>query len=346
MLKRLTLMALCVASVVGAAHAKDWSIPLAGNAYKTAPQPGNQGFRRGGGGLTWSDPESVYSIFFHCDRPARLELGIAASSVEDLSELVFRVLDQEFEVPLAGDRTSIGALETTGPGYIRIDVQGRNRKGDTYGSLDTLSVRSETEGLTLDYVRNNQGNMFYWGRRGPSAHLRYRVPDGKTIQYAYNEITVPEGEDPIGSYFMANGFSQGYFGIQVNSPTERRVLFSVWSPYKTDNPREIPEDQRIETLGQGPEVTIGQFGNEGSGGQSYLRYPWEAGRTYRFLTEVRPDGAGKSIYTCWFGDKAKNEWRLIASFRRSPSSVLNVKRSPLPSTMLWAFAKICRALPK
>ena len=115
---------------------------------------------------------------------------------------------------------------------------------------------------------------------------------------------------------MANGFSQGYFGIQVNSSTERRVLFSVWSPYKTDNPREIPEDQRIETLGQGPEVTIGQFGNEGSGGQSYLRYPWEAGRTYRFLTEVRPDGAGKSIYTCWFGDKAKNEWRLIASFRR------------------------------
>ena len=31
---------------------------------------------------------------------------------------------------------------------------------------------------------------------------------------------------------MANGFGEGYFGIQVNGPNERRVLFSVWSPFK------------------------------------------------------------------------------------------------------------------
>ena len=55
---------------------------------------------------------------------------------------------------------------------------------------------------------------------------------------------VPEGNDVLGSYFMANGFAQGYFGIQVNSPTERRILFSVWSPFHTDDPSEIP-DQAI-----------------------------------------------------------------------------------------------------
>jgi hypothetical protein len=147
-------------------------------------------------------------------------------------------------------------------------------------------------------------------------HLRYEVPRDRQLQYAYSEITVPQGQDPIGSYFMANGFAEGYFGIQVNGPEERRVLFSVWSPFRTDNPRDIPEDQRIALLGKGPDVQVGEFGNEGSGGQSFLVYPWKAGATYRFLTEIQPDGEDQTRYTAWFGDKAAGEWRLIASFRR------------------------------
>jgi len=158
--------------------------------------------------------------------------------------------------------------------------------------------------------------MFYWGRRGPSVHLSYSVPRDQKIEYAYSEITVPKDQDPIGSYFMANGFGEGYFGIQVNGPNERRVLFSIWSPFQTDIPKDIPEDQRIVLIAKGPEVRVGEFGNEGSGGQSFLVYPWVAGKTYRFLTEVKPDGEGRTVYTSWFGDKGAGEWRLIASFRR------------------------------
>ncbi len=100
-----------------------------------------------------------------------------------------------------------------------------------------LVVASDVEGLIVDFVRNNDGNMFYWGRRGPSVHLGYETPKNVPLQYAHTEIVVPKGDDTIGSYFMANGFAEGYFGIQVNSPRERRVLFSVWSPFSTDNPR-------------------------------------------------------------------------------------------------------------
>ncbi len=69
-------------------------------------------------------------------------------------------------------------------------------------------------------------------------------------------------------------------------------------------------------LAKGPEVRLGEFGNEGSGGQSFLVYPWKAGMTYRFLTEVKPDGNGNTRYTCWFGPK-DGEFRLIASFLAS-----------------------------
>ena len=119
---------------------------------------------------------------------------------------------------------------------------------------------------------------------------------------------------------MANGFTDGYFGIQVNSPDERRVLFSVWSPYNTDNPKEIPADYRITLLKKGDEVHTGEFGNEGSGGQSYLKFMWKAGTTYRFLLKGKPSQNNSTDYTAWFYAPEAGRWKLIASFRRPKGS--------------------------
>ncbi len=313
------LMPLLAAPLAGeVVRADDWSIPVAGNAFRSAPAPGGEGFRRDGS-IAWGDDAGVFSIYFHIDRPADLNLAINARVPDGRSTLMTRVGSQSFKTSIEGTDFSthpIGRIEVAEPGYVRIDLQGSERAGEVYAEIRDLVVSSETEGLALDYVRTNEGNMFYWGRRGPSVHLRYEVPRDSSLQYAYSEITVPPGQDTIGSYFMANGFGEGYFGIQVNGPDERRVLFSVWSPFKTDNPRDIPEDQRIATLGRGPDVRIGEFGNEGSGGQSYLVYPWQAGTTYRFLTEVKPVDKEGTQYTSWFGDKTSGQWRLIASFRR------------------------------
>jgi hypothetical protein len=299
-------------------QAGEWPVPVAGNAFRVAPAPGSSGFQRNGT-LAWGDAEGVFSVYFHVDRPAVLDLALRARVPEGGSAVVTRVLGRTFETLIEGAELglhSIGRVEVPRGGYVRVDLQGAERSGRVYAEIRELVVASDTEDLVLDYVKTNQGNMFYWGRRGPSVHLRYEVPRDRQFRFAYSEITVPEGQDTIGSFFMANGFGEGYFGIQVNGPEERRVLFSVWSPFQTDNPRDIPEDQRIIALGHGPGVRVGEFGNEGSGGQSFLVHPWQAGTTYRFLTEVKPDGQGNTSYTAWFGDKSAGEWRLIASFRR------------------------------
>lgn len=313
------LLPLLVLSCGIAAPAAEWTIPAAGNAYRTAPEPGEDGILRRGGGIAWGDAEGVFSLFFHTSGPATLELAITARVPEGRSTLAARVLEHQFSSDLEGAefaRHPLGSVAVPAAGYVRVDLQGVERAGRVFAEIRELLVTSDTDGLTLDYVMSNQGNMFYWGRRGPSVHLSYQVPRERPLQYAYSEITVPEGEDPVGSYFMANGFGEGYFGMQVNSHTERRVLFSVWSPFQTDNPRDIPEDERVVAIGSGPDVRVGEFGNEGSGGQSFLVYPWQAGRTYRFLTEVTPDGQGNTRYTSWFGEVNVGPWRLIASFRR------------------------------
>jgi hypothetical protein len=309
------------------AQSAEWSVPIAGNAFRSAPAPGGRGIGRDGT-LAWSDAEGVFSIYFHVDRPAAVDLTLNARVPEGSSTIVTRVGDKDASTSLKGGEFAahkIGRFDIAKPGYVRVDLKGAERSGRVYAEIRDVTVSSDAEKLALDYVKNNQGNMFYWGRRGPSVHLTYELPSDRNLQYAYSEITVPKDEDPIGSYFMANGFAEGYFGIQVNGPKERRVLFSVWSPFRTDNPRDIPEDQRVALLARGPDVRTGEFGNEGSGGQSFLVYPWKSEVTYRFLTEVKPDGQSNTIYTSWFGDKGKDEWRLIASFRR-PKTDTHLKR--------------------
>ena len=300
------------------AQTAEWSVPVAGNAFRAAPSPEGQGLRRDGT-LTWSDAEDVFSVYFRVDRPAALNLSLRARVPAGDSTVIVRVGEAKLTVALTGSELAeqtVGRVEIPAAGYVRVDLQGTQRTGDVYAEVRDLVVSSADDAVKLEFVKSNEGNMFYWGRRGPSVHLTYETPKDAKLQYAYSEITVPEGQDTIGSYYMANGFGEGYFGMQVNGPEERRVLFSVWSPFQTDNPKEIPPDQRVVRLGAGPEVRTGEFGNEGSGGQSYLVYPWKAGATYRFLTEVQPDGPESTVYTAWFGDKSADEWRLIASFRR------------------------------
>lgn len=299
--------------------ATDWRIPAAGNAYCTSPDSVRYQRNRDGS-IAWRGEEQVISLYFHVDKAAELLLSLdVVPSSEATSEIEVKVSNKRYLLNLkrnGPEKVEIGAYRVDEPGYVRVDLSGRSKTGEMYGAIKGLAVSSETEDLKIEYVRNNDGNMFYWGRRGPSVHLSYELPQDRNIQFAYSELTVPKNLDPIGSYFMANGFREGYFGMQVKSETERWILFSIWSPFQTDDPKSIPEEDRIKLLAKGPEVHVGEFGNEGSGGQSYLKFPWKAGRTYSFLTEVKPDGKGNTIYTSWFCDTASMDWMLIASFQR------------------------------
>ncbi|MBW6480165.1 MAG: DUF3472 domain-containing protein [Bacteroidales bacterium] len=268
----------------------------------------------------WDAPDLTYRTFFRIEEPGELHIGIRAMAEKGITKLivVFNGSETEIEIEISSHEYSniyIGSFEIDEPGYKYLDIKGISTESAVFADIsDVLLGGSATQG-GIHYINEE---YFYWGRRGPSVHLTYEVPQqSSSVQYFYNEVTVPEGNDVIGSFFMANGFGQGYFGFQVNSPTERRILFSVWSPYQTDNPEEIPEDQRVELLRKGENVTVNDFGNEGSGGQSYLVYNWEAGKTYRFLLKGEPAAveANKTDFTAWFSSE-EGKWLLIASWRR------------------------------
>ncbi len=278
-------------------------VDFEGNAYVTVR---NTDARLSRQGLLFSAGDSA-SLYFRHTHPGKLNVAVVCDSASR-GTLHVSIAGKDVSVPMNSDTIPVGVFELRDSGYVEVRLA-----TDGMAVLKTLLVGGTATQGQLSYVKDFST---YWGRRGPSVHLGYLLPEDSPVQWFYNEVTVPQGEDVLYSYYMANGFGEGYFGMQVNSPTERRILFSVWSPFDTQDPKLIPEDQKIKLLRKGEDVYVGEFGNEGSGGQSFLRYSWKAGNTYKFLNEVRPDGKGNTIYTAYFYAPEENRWRLIASFLR------------------------------
>lgn len=316
---KFALASLLFASPLHAADTARWVVPLGGNCYLTKSSKNSPDKVDANGISQWKDKASGFSVYFRADRAATLDLSLRMKVPEGESVIRVAAAGKKFEKSVTGDGfqdVSLGSITVKAPGYVRMDLSGIRKQGDVFAELTDILVESQTAGLVLNFVQDGAENRFYWGRRGPSVHLQYEMPADTQFEYFYNEVTVPKGEDPIGTYVMANGFGEGYFGMQVKGPGERWILFSVWSPFSTDNPKNIPENHKIRLLAKGGDVHAGEFGGEGSGGQSFMIYPWKAGTTYRFLNRARPDGQGNTVYTAWFFAPEAGKWQLIASFRR------------------------------
>jgi len=298
-----------------------FSVPIAGNSFLTVKPSGANEVITSTKLGNWTNSNTVISTYFRVSNPGTLSIGLKASVPSGTSVVKVTVGNVSKNVTLTGSANTsytAGDFNISSPGYVKVDLQGVSKTGGYFADVTDITFGGTAASGTN--IFSNDTSYYYWARRGPSCHLGYTIPTSSNVSYYYNEVTVPVGEDKIGSYFMANGFGEGYFGIQVNSATERRVLFSVWSPFPTDDPNNIPPDHKIILNKAGSGVTIGEFGNEGSGGQSYYKYNWTAGQTYKFLLKGEPDGTGKTDYTAWFLSPDTTTWKLIASWKRPQTS--------------------------
>ena len=298
------------------------SIPLGGNAWLSAHATAeitNKGVAR------WSNSKDVISVYFRPAATGDVTVSLRLINYGKSSKISLTMLDKTLVKTSSSPNYTVlefGKISIKTTDYIKVDISGLEKTGAVYADITDLVITGESVKSGATYVKDNHGNFFHWGRRGPSVHLNYPLPNEakNTTEWFYNEVTVAVDQDIIGSYFMADGFSGGYFGMQVNSATERRVLFSVWSPYATDDPKSIPETYKVKLLKKGKTVRGGEFGGEGAGGQSYLIYPWVAGKAYCFLMHAQGDIAAETtIFTAYFKPKDSTEWQLVASFKRPQS---------------------------
>lgn len=255
-------------------------------------------------GITnWAGTSVEIQCYFYLANSGKLNVALHSTSVGDSKiqlSLNGKDVQMEFRKNSSLQTTDAGDFDIPKPGYYCIRLKGISKIGAYYPSITSFIISGDA---AKDAQFNTQPR-----RNAASVHLWYATPSNANVEWFYNEVTVPVGCDPLYSFFMAEGFSRGYFGIQVNSASERRVLFSVWD--SGNDPTDI--SKQVTLIDKGKDVITGVFGNEGTGGQSYLVYPWVAGQTYRFLLHAQPE-TGKTLYTAYFYLNDTREWKMISS---------------------------------
>lgn len=286
-----------------------WRVP-AFTAY-SEPNPDAVQVSKDHGITGWTDPKTRISWFLHLTGPGKVhvrlnlrrpETGIVKLKMTSAKQAHFAQVKGGSQETVQAD---FGDVDIPSPGFYRFELEGISKEGRSFGDLDSLTL----DGTAMDDAEYNSEER----RNAASVHLGYPVAADAKITAFYNEVTVRT--DPIWSYYMACGFQRGYFGIQVNSPSERRIIFSVWdSGGEAIDRNKVDAEDRVQLLAKGEDVTASDFGNEGTGGHSHLVYPWRKDTTYRFLVTAKPEGA-HTTYSGYFYFPEKRAWALIASFR-------------------------------
>jgi len=202
----------------------------------------------------------------------------------------------------------LGKFKIAEPGYQKFVLGSLNAAGETNGHIESL----ELSGPAVEKAHFNPDPR----RNAASVHLAYPVEKDAHVAWFYSEVTAIE--DPVTTFYMACGFRRGYFGMQVNSPTERRIIFSVWDAGTGSNAndrREVAEENHVTLGGKGEGVHTSVFGGEGTGGHSHLKYNWKTGQPQRFLVTAEPAGTGQTIYSGFYFHPDNQEWMLISSMK-------------------------------
>jgi len=264
-------------------------------------------------GITgWNDSELKVLWFGEIKNPGMLDCSVVLRLPADAtSKLQLTLAGQSNQAIVRGAGPDIvtadfGAFDIAKAGYQRFTLESLNPQGQPSGDLDALLL----DGPAAQDAHFNLQSR----RNAASVHLVYPVDKDIKVEAFYCEMTGLE--DPIWTYYMACGWHRGYFGMQVNSPTERRIIFSVWdSGNEAVDRNKVVEDNRVKLMAKGQDVYAGDFGNEGTGGHSHLKYMWKTGEKQRFIVTAEPTDATHTIYSGYYFHPDKKQWVLISSWK-------------------------------
>jgi len=298
-----------VVSVVASAQA-ELQIP-AFAAYLSPDADGARVSQRSG--ITrWESSALKVEWFGEVKTPGTLEACVSLRLPEGkTSKLRLTVADQSREATATGAGTNLvtlkfGEFALKSAGYQRFTLESLNPAGEAAGDLTALILDGPA---TKDAHFNLKER-----RNAASVHLAYPVSRETNVQAFYCEVTAVE--DPIWTFYMACGWHRGYFGMQVNSPTERRIIFSVWdSGDEALDRNKVATPDRVTLVAKGEGVYSGDFGNEGTGGHSHLKFQWKTGEKQRFLVTAKPVDDTHTIYSGYYFRPDKSEWMLISSWK-------------------------------
>ena len=295
-----------------------YRIPVKGNGYYLNPLkiiPLNEDEPEAP--FIWNNPNVPLQVYFYPQQLGEINVSIQLTKNDRPStfEITLDELSPKQVVRVPPSNKSIlckvGKFKLTKEGYHYLNIRPISTKGIAFPFIDSVEITSNN----IKEIKFNKSGY----RGAASTHLRYSVPGDSVVKWFYTEVLVPkEVENSVHAYYETNGFHSGYGGIQINSFTERRFIFSIWSKYVTDDPSKIPMDYAVNLKNKGTQVFTGEFGNEGSGGHSHLVFPWEVNKTYHFLTGVKSIAGDSATYVGYYASPDDNyTWHLLSEWTQN-----------------------------
>lgn len=272
------------------------------------PNPSGARVNEKSGITRWIDPKLKVQWFGQLKKAGPVTAKVTCQVAEGKElKLSLTVGNQSESVVIkgAGEKDVVadfGSFKISKPGYHSF-------------TLSSPAPGGQIRSLQLDGPATEEAHFNLKPRRNSaSVHLSYPIDKGEKVSAFYCEMTGVE--EPLWTYYMACGWHRGYFGMQVNSPNERRIIFSVWdSGGEAIDRNKVEKQDRVTLISKSEGVNSGSFGNEGTGGHSHLKYLWKTGEKQRFLVTAEPVDETHTIFAGYFFHPGKKEWMLISSWK-------------------------------
>ncbi|HTI69930.1 MAG TPA: DUF3472 domain-containing protein, partial [Candidatus Limnocylindria bacterium] len=309
----LTLLRLVATLVAGVTVGQAADIRLPSFTAYSDPRPGAIPVSETTGITGWKDASSKILWFADVGGTGSINVGVDLHSKSAKNVPLRLTVGTETHEAMAHG-TSSDVQETVSFGTYSITNHGYQRFSLELVSPPTVPLVVESLNIEGSAINTNAHFNSLPRRNAASVHLRYPTSKDWDIAGFYCEVTGLE--DPISTYYMACGWHRGYFGMQVNSAKERRIIFSVWdSGNEAVSRAKVADSDRVQLLAKGEGVVASDFGNEGTGGHSHLVYPWKTGEVQRFYVTAHRDDPTHTTYSGYYFHPEKKAWMLIARFR-------------------------------
>jgi hypothetical protein len=301
------LLALVSAGVIAQAELR-----VPGDTAYLAPDPEGLEVSPHEGVKDWHDPALKVLWFGELQHTGRLDCAVELHLPAQAEvKLRLAVANQTRDAVARPAGTNLVIVhfppyELATPGYQRFTLELLNSPSQP--AVDVCALRLDGPAAQVAHFNLKPR------RNAASVHLAYPTPGVTNLEAFYCEVTAVE--EPLWTFYMACGWHRGYFGMQINSPTERRIIFSVWdSGHEAVDRNKVAAPDRVTLVKKGEGVSSGDFGNEGTGGHSHLVYPWKTGETQRFLVTAQPVDASHTIYSGYWLRPDTKQWMLISSWK-------------------------------
>ena len=140
------------------------------------------------------------------------------------------------------------------------------------------------------------------GVNAQAQHLWWNLDGQKGATCLYGEITVLATAPHIyycGANWHPGEPAGGYCGIQHNSQTELRTIFSIWDTSPELHPAITAAD---------PRTIFNRFGGEGEGGHTHMLWPWNLNETFQFFVEKKPGNGDTTDARYFVYNRIQKRW--------------------------------------